>query len=77
MPEPRITKEQAARWQVIVPWQRGEVTTEVVAAEITVAGAEVTIKLIGSERRITFPHARAKLLLTALTEAVAAAEPKA
>lgn len=70
----RIAKDQAARWQVIVPWQRGEIISEVVAAELTTSGTELTISLFGSKRPITFPLERSKLLLDALREAVANCE---
>lgn len=72
--EPRIVKAQAARWQVIVPWQRGDILSEVVAAEVTVLGNEVTVLMIGSKQPITFPLERVKLFLAALTEAVATCE---
>lgn len=69
----RITKDKAARWQVITPWTRGDVTTEVVAVEITTDSANITIKVIGG-RPVTFPLERAKMFLAALTEAVATTE---
>lgn len=71
----RIVKEQAARWQVIVPWQKGEQIAEVVAVDITTVGTEIGIKMIGSPHRITFPLERAKLFLSALQEAINTTEP--
>jgi len=70
----RITREQAARWQVIVPWQRGDVISEVIAAELTTTGTDITIELIGNKNPITFPLERAKLLSDALREAVESVE---
>ncbi len=70
----RITREQAARWQVIVPWQRGDAISDVVAVELTTAGSEITISLIGSKAPITFPLERAKLFSDALREAVESVE---
>lgn len=70
----RIVREKSARWQVIVPWQRGQEESEVVAAEIVTSGSEVGIKMIGSQRMIGFPLERAKMLLAALQEAIASME---
>lgn len=69
----RIVKEQAARWQVISPWVRGDQTAEVVAVEITTSGSAVTIRIIGG-RPIEFPLERAKMFLDALRDAVASVE---
>lgn len=68
----QIVKAQAARWQVIVPWKRGEQTFDVVAAELTTNGTELTIKLIRNP--LTFPLERTKMFLDALRDAVASME---
>ncbi len=70
----QIVKGQVAGWRVVVPWQKGETTTDVVAAELTAQGKDITVKLIGNSRPITFPLERAKLLLDALRDAVAFCE---
>ena len=70
----RITREQASRWQVITPFQLGDKISDMVAVEITTAGPEITVKMIGSNQPITFPLERAKMFSDALREAVETVE---
>ena len=70
----QIVKDQASRWQVIVPWTRGKMMADVVAVELTTQGNDITVKMIGSKQPITFPLERAKLFLDALRDAVAFCE---